>query len=82
MGSYRTGCPGLGLGHWVPLRQGAPVEGVPHKPVHLAWKQTATTLSIHILLALFFNQKKVELGGQTTVFFEIQLEANLVPVEI
>lgn len=47
-GSYRTGRPGLGLGHWVPLGQGAPVEGVPYKPVHLVWRQTA--MCIHLLL--------------------------------
>lgn len=52
VGSYRRGSPGLGLGHWVPLCQGAPVEGVPHKPVRLVWKHTATTSYMHALLDL------------------------------
>lgn len=40
---YRRESPSLGLGHRVPLCQGAPVDRAPHKPVHLLWKHTATT---------------------------------------
>lgn len=50
--SYRTGGLGLGLSHWGPLGQGAPVEGVSHKPVHLACKHTAATVSSHDSLSL------------------------------
>ena len=56
--------PVLGLATGGPLRQGAPVEGVPHKPVHLVWRQTATTWSVHSLLAPF--QKHSEEVGLST----------------
>lgn len=72
VGSYRRGSPGLGLGHWVPLCQGGPEERVPHKPVHLVWKHTATTLYMHVQLDLVFFFKLEKLfKSQIVVSFVI-----------